>query len=132
MNQQNNNGRRRTIEHSLHVQQPYFNALKNGTKTKEGRLNNDEVNGIEVGHILHMYTESLENGNESLTCTLLVMERHEYRSIHEMLLNSLQQYLPNIDTIDSGVAIYRQFYTEQQEKQYGMVGFTVKQIPGDK
>jgi ASC-1-like (ASCH) protein len=39
-----------------------------------------------------------------------------------MIVNcKLQNVLPGIETIDEGVKIYRNFYSESDEKKYGVV-----------
>ncbi len=40
-------------------------------------------------------------------------------------IEDFKKILPNVDMVDEGVVIYRQFYTEEKEKEFGIVGIEV-------
>jgi ASC-1-like (ASCH) protein len=40
----------------------------------------------------------------------------------------LRTTLPNIKTIDDVIAIYRQFYSEEKDREYGVLAIKIKLI----
>ncbi len=104
-----------------HVREPWFTYLVNGTKTIEGRLNRGNFQHYQVGDYVTFYSDS----NEEFICEIL--RRTTYPSIAEYLeTEGLPKTLPSISTIEDGVKIYRQFYSEEEESQYGMLALEIK------
>ena len=40
----------------------------------------------------------------------------------------IERVLPGVHNIEEGVRIYRQFYTEEEEKNYGVVAIEIEPI----
>uniref|UniRef100_A0A2N9J3V0 ASCH domain-containing protein n=1 Tax=Fagus sylvatica TaxID=28930 RepID=A0A2N9J3V0_FAGSY len=54
---------------------------------------------------------------------------HRYASFSDMLgAESLAKVLPGVETIEEGVQIYREFYTEEKEKTNGVLAIHVSQV----
>ena len=104
----------------LHCQEPWFSYLREGKKTVEGRLNDQECDSIRKGDEIELY-------NDKQRFRLTVTKVKKFATLTEYLETvGLKAALPGIKTIDEGRKIYLQFYTEEQIEQYGMLAFWVQ------
>ncbi len=104
-----------------HRREPYFTFVKNGIKTIEGRLKKEAYSEIKSG-------DSVIVMNEQETDSFVVTVRSVkyYGSFKEMLEHeNIERVLPDAKSIEEGVMIYRQFYSKEQESQYGVVALEV-------
>ncbi|KAL8483010.1 hypothetical protein ACS0TY_025894 [Phlomoides rotata] len=107
------------VDFELHVQEPFFSELSDGVKTIEGRCAVGDYKRIQAGHILLV--------NKCLI--LQVQDVRQYTSFHEMLESeSLARVLPGIASIEEGVQVYRNFYSEEKERSHGVLAICV-QVP---
>ncbi|KAL3506776.1 hypothetical protein ACH5RR_032158 [Cinchona calisaya] len=105
-----------TVDFELHVQEPFFSQLKDGQKTVEGRCAIGNYNRIVPGAFI-LFNKSL---------LLQVQDVHRYVSFREMLeAESLQRVLPGVKTIEEGVQVYRNFYSEEKESSNGVIAICV-------
>ncbi|XP_010463786.1 PREDICTED: uncharacterized protein LOC104744426 isoform X2 [Camelina sativa] len=104
------------VNFELHVQEPYFTQLKDGLKTVEGRC--------AVGDYMRISSGAFILFNK---CLLLeVQDVHHYTSFSEMLrLEGLAKVLPGVESIEEGVKVYRNFYSEEKERLNGVVAIRV-------
>ena len=94
---------------------PWFGFLKSGRKVVEGRINNKKYNNLKEGDLIKMT-------KESEYISLKVNNINKYGSFREMLENeTLERVLPEVESIDDGVKIYREFYSEEVEKEKGVL-----------
>ncbi|KAG9141715.1 hypothetical protein Leryth_022038 [Lithospermum erythrorhizon] len=106
----------KAVDFELHVQEPYFTQLRDGQKTIEGRCAIGDYNKIDAGAII-LFNKSL---------VLQVQEVRRHASFAEMLESeSLMKVLPGIRTIEEGVQVYRNFYSEEKEKTNGVLAICV-------
>jgi ASC-1-like (ASCH) protein/SAM-dependent methyltransferase len=104
------------------VQEPWFSFIKNGVKTVEARLNKGDFAKMKRGDIV-----IFENKEESVDTT--VTDVVSYGSFHEMLVGeTVGATLPGIEMLEDGVDMYRKFYSEEQEQEYGVIALRVKPI----
>ena len=97
------------------IKEPWFSYIKAGKKTIEGRINKGLFRQLQPGKNV-IFT----NGYDQVK--VKIIGKNEYSSFEEMLKKeSLGSVLPNIKSIQEGVNIYRQYFTEDVEKQYGVV-----------
>jgi ASC-1-like (ASCH) protein len=108
-----------------HRAEPYFTFVKQGKKTIEGRIRKGYYRLIKPGdHIIIFNEEETDN------LEVLVKRVAPYESIWEMLkAEPLKKIVPDAKSIDDGVQIYRRFYTEEQEKEFGVVAIEIKKTP---
>jgi ASC-1-like (ASCH) protein len=100
---------------SINVQQPYFDFIKNGQKTIEGRIRKDKFASIVEGDVIKICCDG-----QFITAYILGVRR--YTSFyHYLYCEGLAKTLPNIDNINKGCNVYRKFYTYEQEKKFGIV-----------
>ncbi|CAL9219410.1 unnamed protein product [Arabidopsis halleri] len=104
------------VNFELHVQEPYFTQLKDGLKTVEGRC--------AVGDYMRISSGAFILFNK---CLLLeVQDVHHYTSFSEMLrMEGLAKVLPGVESIEEGVQVYRNFYSEEKERMNGVVAIHV-------
>ena len=105
-----------------HVQEPWFNFIKNGQKTVEGRLNKGSFKELNKGDIVIW-----KNGKKKLkTCIISI---HHHKNFNNMLKqHRLSNVLPGIKTFSDGVEIYSKFYSASDVLKYGVLAIKVKVI----
>ena len=102
--------------------EPYYSFLKNGYKSIEGRIKKKWYRDLKPGD--HIIVHNMEKTDSFET---VVQDVRTYSSIREMLeKEQLKKLLPDIDTVEQGIAVYRRFYTEEAEKEFGVVAIEVK------
>jgi ASC-1-like (ASCH) protein len=110
------------LVHKMNVQQPWFNLMKQGKKTVEGRLNRGKFKSLQIGDII-------EWTNKQHTFKLKIVGIRKYKTFKEMLeKEGLNQVLPIKDNIIDGVAVYRQFYLEKDEMENGVLAIEFNKI----
>jgi ASC-1-like (ASCH) protein len=115
-----NNKTSKMVELVINVKNPWFNYIKEGRKTIEGRLNKGKFAKFKVGDIVVW-----ENARQTVKTKLVRIEK--YDTFSDMLANEgLRHVLPNITTIKDGVDVYRQFYSETKEAEYGVLAIEVE------
>jgi ASC-1-like (ASCH) protein len=106
----------------INVQNPWFTLIKEGRKTIEGRLNKGRFASLKVGQVIMW-----ENAGQAVKTKLVRIEK--YNTFSDMLANEgLRHVLPDIKTIKDGVDVYRQFYSEAKEAEYGVLAIQVELI----
>ncbi len=101
-----------------HLSEPWFSLVRDGKKTIEGRLNKGE---FVKGMVIEFW-----NGDESFHC--IVEKVVEYPSFRVMaFMEGIEKVLPGVSSVEEGVAIYRKFYSEEDEKK-GVVAISLKRI----
>jgi ASC-1-like (ASCH) protein len=102
---------------SMTIAEPWFTLGKQGKKTIEGRLKKDKFTKIKKNDNWIVF-----NNDKSDRFQIMVLDVCEYSSFQEYLSKEgLKRTLPNVSTIEDGVNIYRQFYSELQEREFGII-----------
>ena len=99
---------------TLSVQQKYFDAIKAGTKTVEGRLNSPKFQDLKPN--MHI-TFTCVQTQEQVVC--IVQDLQRYQTFEEMLLaEGVANMLPGVQTLFEAVALYESFpgYKEDVKK----------------
>ncbi|KAM7278166.1 hypothetical protein ACFE04_005300 [Oxalis oulophora] len=90
--------------------------MLDGSKLVEGRCATGDYKRIRSGSLI-LFNKCM---------VFEVQEVHKYASFSEMLeTESLAKVLPGIKTIEEGVQVYRQFYSEEKERSNGVVAICV-------
>jgi len=107
-----------------HRAEPYFTFIKNGQKMIEGRIKQGLYRFVRAGDHIVVFNEQ-----ETDSVEVIVTAVRTYISIKEMLEKEpLKKILPNIATVEQGIDIYKQFYTDEQEREFGVVVIEVERI----
>ena len=102
----------------FNVQEPYKSQILSGQKTVEGRLNKGKFWALKVGDFLQF-----DDTGEQVKVVNLTL----YPSFQEMFESEgLKHIVPDIKTIEQGVAVYRQFYSIEQEKEFWVIAIEMK------
>ena len=108
--------------YEISVSNPWFDYIKNKKKKVEGRLNKSVFAQLKKGDIVIFTYNDMKIKTKIKRIT-------KYNSFNDYLMQEgLRTTLPNIKTIDEGIAIYREFYSEEKERDYGVLAIKIKQI----
>ena len=107
-----------------HRAEPYFTFIKNGQKTFEGRIRKGWYRLAKPGDHIIIYNEE-----ETDSIEVIVKNVRPYVSMREMLEREpLKKLLPDVETIEQGIKVFKRFYTDEQEREFGVVAIEI-QIP---
>jgi ASC-1-like (ASCH) protein len=105
-------------ETRLHISEPWFSFIRDGHKKVEGRPNKILFQNMQIGSILVIYNNKL---NEEYR--VKIIDKKKYSTFYDMLeKEGINNVLPGVNTIEKGVEIYRQWYDEKIETEYGVIG----------
>lgn len=108
---------------NLSLQRKYFDAIKAGTKTVEGRLNNSKFKDLKPGMQMSF---TAADTKELIICT--VKELNIYPSFKDMLEGEgVENMLPGVKDLEEGIKIYEGFpgYKEEVNKN-GALAIRIK------
>lgn len=108
----------------------WFDAIKSGKKIAEGRLNKSWVSTLQPLDMIE-FKERTENGIDETEKPIRVMvsKIKKYKSFIELFDDvGLDKVLPGIDSYDNGIKVYRQWYSEEKEKEFGVVGIFFSKV----
>ena len=113
--------------------EPWFSLLQQGYKTVEGRLarNPKYEQVLEEGSIIvfrhnpsHQLLDKSTQANASFKAR--VTRVRKYTSFEQYLTREgLGVCLPGVASIKDGVAVYRQFYTKEDEEAFGVLAIHI-------
>lgn len=108
--------------YQTHRQDPYFAYPKSGQKTIAGHVREDKYRLVRPGGYFRV-----DNHDDTEAVEVRVLRVANYRSFRELLeTEPLKKVLPDVDSVDDGIKVYRQFYTPEQEKAFGVVALEVE------
>ncbi len=109
-----------SIQHNMTLKQPYFDLIKEGKKTIELRLYDDKRKKIRVGDTIRF-----QNGNNF----------HIVEVKGLFICSNFKELFKFIDVQDTGldnkkdaIKIMEQFYDENAQKKFGVVGICIENI----
>lgn len=111
--------------HEMKLQSKYFDKIKSGEKIYEIRLNDEKRKIIDAGDTIIFSREP--DLKEKITT--IVQDLVYFASFEEMAqtLPTKKIGFDNLDT-KSIVDIYHTFYSQENEKKYGVVAIKVKTL----
>jgi len=103
-----------------HLSEPWFSLVKERRKIIEGRLYKDSWEELKVGDRIQWF-----NGNqEHISIVKDIKKLSSFKDI--LTYYELNNVLPGISSIESGLLEYRVFYSEQDEVKYGVIAITLE------
>ena len=106
--------------HKMKLKESPFERIKNGTKTVEFRLYDDKRKQINIGDKIEF--SKLPDLQEKLVVEVLDLYREKtLKDLFEKLCTDEKE-------IERKTKSMLQFYTHEQEKEYGVVGIKIKLI----
>lgn len=110
-----------TIKKSL--AEPWFSYMCSHEITIYGTLDTTDISFLKPNSYIKF--ENDQNVSKR-TVRVKVVSAAKYKSFREMLENENMNYvLPNVKTVSEGVKIYRQYYTEEDEKKFGVLAIRI-------
>jgi len=107
-----------------HRAEPYFTFVKSGQKTIEGRIKKGWYRFVKPGDHIIVYNEE-----ETDLVEVCVKGVRTYPSIRGMLeQESIKKLLPDVETVGQGIKAYKRFYTDKQQREFGVVAIEVERI----
>jgi ASC-1-like (ASCH) protein len=90
---------------TINVQEPYFGYIASGKKTVEGRI-----------------CKVIKIACDNRFIVAYIKDVRKYDSFKDYLSSEgLSCTLPNVGNLEDGCNVYYQFYTREQEREYGIV-----------
>lgn len=106
------------MEHEMKLKESSFERIKNGTKIIEFRLYDEKRRKIKIGDEIKFY--KLPDLQEQLVVEVLDIYRDD---TFERLFSKI--YTDRTE-IEKKVKSMNQYYSHEQEKEYGVVGIKIK------
>jgi ASC-1-like (ASCH) protein len=113
--------------------EPWFDLIKQGRKTVEGRRNSSFWASVTTGEVLHFWKPDPENNQELESFQAEVVKINAYKG--NPTIDPLSDYLttegliatlPGISSIEEGRQVYLKFYSHESIVELGMLAIHVK------
>lgn len=109
----------------FNIQQKYFNQIKQGLKTAEGRINKPKFKDLNIGDSITF--SSNNNPEEIITAKITYLKK--YSCFKKMLESELHQLLPDTNSIQEAIKIYESFGTYKEDQYaYGVISIGFKLV----
>ena len=106
--------------HKMKLKESPFERIKNGTKTVEFRLYDEKRSKINIGDQIEF--SKLPDMQETLVVEVLDLYREDrFESLFRKLFNEEEE-------IKRKTASMHQYYSNKEERQYGVVGIKISLI----
>ena len=108
-----------------HLSEPWFSLISLGLKTVEGRKNKGKYKEMKVGDIIEWTNEDFDKR----TVLTKIIKKVEYNTFEEYLKNEgLENCLPGMPSLEHGLSVYFKYFTEQDEKKFGVIAIHLELI----
>jgi len=111
--------------HTLKLQPVYFDLIKKGIKTLEGRLNDEKHQLFNIGDKITFLKEpEMEESVQAL-----ILDKYIFKNFNEMA-QSLDKSELGFASVskEAMIEVYRNFYPREKEDKYGVVIFKIQVI----
>lgn len=106
----------------ISVSEPWFSEITKGTKTCECRLRKGKFTNIQAGCQLHI----IRKDDSDMTIVKNIHSIAIYPTFQECLAHEgIQSTLPGISNEEQGLSIYRQFYSSDEERKFGVIALKI-------
>ena len=103
--------------YEIHISEPGFSYIVSGKKIAEGRPNKSLFAKFKPKDILTIFNKQLQQSFEFEITEIL-----HYDTFKEMLTDlGVDNVLPGITTIEDGINVYRRWYSEDIEREFGVI-----------
>ena len=117
-----------SVEYEKNMGEPWFSLIKAGLKKVEGRLNVGNVRDMKKGDYI-TFRNSYSGFARVMRVRITSIGR--YKSFEDYLCGEgLENALPTIDSIEEGIAVYRKYFSEEDEKKYGVAAIRIQVLTG--
>lgn len=99
--------------HNMNVKEPWYGLIQEGKKTVEGRLLDDKRKKYKKGDYIKFNNQGWIFQIKKLTV---------YKTFKDMLISEgLSNVLPNVASLEDGIAVYKKYYNKEDEERLGVV-----------
>lgn len=105
------------------LSEPWYTLISLGLKKVEGRLNKNRFKDLKNGDIV------VWKNNDFLERTIKtkIIAKREYKTFKDYLENEKHNNpLPGINTIEHQLSVYYKYYSQENEKMYGVVAIELE------
>ena len=104
--------------HKMSLNSPWFELVRDGIKTYEGRRMTDGVRAMRVGDVVE-FSRHKDDSSELFRTTVVDMTYFSsFKSALEKL--GVERVLPSVSTVADGVEIYKKYVSEKTQKLDGV------------
>ena len=116
------------IVYECEIKEPWYSQVMSGRKTVEGRLNRDKWSNMEKGDLLYIKNPA----TPGIKVAFEIVDVEYCEDFYELHFTYGKSLLPDIDEYDhnAAVEVYRDIYTDDMVKKYGVVGIVLKRYVG--
>ena len=108
-----------------HVSEPWFTLIHLGLKTVEGRKNKGRFKDMQPGQIIEWHNDDFK---PRVTLTQIT-HKATYPTFKQYLeAEGLDKCLPGIPSMEHGLSVYYKYFTEADEKEFGVVAIRMKKL----
>lgn len=119
----NLNSKTSSSNYNIHVSEPWFSLIKLGLKSIEGRKNKGKFKEMKVDDVVEWNNNDF--GERSFKSKIL--RKQEYKTFQEYLeTEGLDKCLPGIDTLEEGVNVYYNYFTKEDEQNFGVIAIELE------
>lgn len=114
------------LTHNLSLKKEYFDKISNGTKTLEGRLNDEKRKKINIGD----YIIFSNVDDENKTTKVKVLDKYFFDNFDQMLLFVDKNELGFDNKYEDNdiLSVYRNIYPREKEDKYGVVILKIERV----
>ncbi|HEX6462692.1 MAG TPA: ASCH domain-containing protein [Candidatus Saccharimonadales bacterium] len=114
-----------------------LNQVIEGRKTVEVRLNRGKFRAMTLGRIVCLRQDIWENGEELGTkpdmAKIQVVKAEDFDSFSVVFDKvGLEPILPDVESVEEALKTYYQFYSPQEEAEFGVRAITMRCLAGKK
>jgi len=104
------------MAHTTHIEEPWISFIFSGKKKYECRAFDRERLNYKIGDSIGIVNK--KHKRVEFVITELIRAR-SFLELFEKI--GLENTLPGVETVEEGVQIYRQWVSEERERQFGVV-----------
>lgn len=112
------------MTHYLHLNEEFFNLIKNGTKTIEMRLLDEKRKTYKVGDFLIF----IHRNNENLQLKTKIVALHKFKNFNELYKNFNKVQLGYAPNEKASPKDMESFYPVNEQEQFGVVGIEIELV----
>lgn len=109
--------------HKLNVKEKYYNLLKAGVKTIELRLYDEKRQNIHIGDKIEF--ANVSNADDTFMAEVIKLHRAESFAALSEQIDCRRAGMADKEEL---VRVLKEFYPEERQKAFGVVGIEVKRI----
>lgn len=117
--------------HEIGKESSFLEEIRKGLKTVEGRLAKPRFKKFRVGDRLRIREDVWSGGrvvaSRPTKIEVEITKIERFPSFTAMLAKiDLKKALPGVETKEEALTLYRKFYSEEDEKKFGVIAFHFK------